>query len=100
MKFSDAMLKGYMKVGGKQFTEGGSSVVGSARYFPKGDDPARPSCVCAVGAANLGFGRAANKDGDCEGASFHRHWGVDVADLSDEGMPWEHIYGMAVAAGL
>lgn len=99
MKFSKAMLNGFEKVGGKHYRQR-EAEPGYGAYFPPGDDPMNPSSVCATGAANLGFGRAANDDGDYEGDSFEQFWGVCVSELSDEGMPWEHIYGMARAVGL
>lgn len=95
MKFSTAMLKGYKKVGGKQ----------CAKNYQRGD------AVCAHGAANLAvFGKAdltrephgidAFPTFSEEMRAFRNAWDIDVVDLNDEGMPWEHIYGMARAAGV
>lgn len=94
MKFSEAMLKGFRKVNGHQFFGG---------YYA--DRPGGfPRSVCVLGAANLGA------YGDPWSYPFHtgcgavdrfaNAWGLKPQDLNDEGMPWEHIYGMAVAAGL
>lgn len=92
MKFSEAMLKGYEMVGGKQYR---------GDYYPTGDCCSAPTQVCVLGAVNLG------DHGDALGAAgwefsnrFYNAWGVRATSLNDMGMPWEHIYGMAVAAGL
>lgn len=89
-KLSAAILCGYKLVDGKQHFGDYANKDGSA--------------VCVLGAVNLcltGDPRkeyvgplAADQD------RFRKAWGDWAEDLNDEGMPWEHIYGMAVAAGL
>lgn len=91
MKFSEAMLKGYEMVGGRQ----------CKNVFHRGN-PFDPDSVCVLGAVSLGdHGNALGGHiGWSFSAAFKCKWGVYPANLNDEGMPWEHIYGMAVAAGL
>lgn len=87
MKFSEAMLKGFQMVDGKQ-------IKGS--YF-KFDGRDVIGC-CAMGAVSLGSNRRLSRvDFD---RNFQCAWGLPSDVINDEGMPWEHIYGMAVAAGL
>ena len=96
MKFSEAMLKGYEMVGGVECHDG---------YFA-GGTPRKPVALCPLGACNLAV--TGNALGTNEFLSmrhpdvkqFRRVWGEHVMDLNEAGMPWEHIYGMAVAAGL
>lgn len=98
-KFSDLMLCGFQKVGGRQHF---------GAYCPLTDNPAHPSAVCVRGAANLcDFGQAdpgASTDhyerDRARVWAFYCAWDVNPHELNDEGMEWEHIYGMAVAAGL
>lgn len=97
MKISEAMLKGYKKVGGQQ---------SRGRYF-LGTDERRPTAVCASGAILLGAtGKASPDDAPINVSlipqydSFTNEWGFHISHLNEDGMPWEHIYGMAVAAGL
>ena len=99
MKFSEAMLKGYQMAGGRQF-HGGT-------YAPADDNWNKPSRVCVLGAATLALSGCAGGTGAStfttlgpEVREFCAAWGIRPEDLNDEGMPWEHIYGMAVAAGL
>lgn len=99
MKYSEAILKGYKSNGGKQ-----------CRYELHADSGA----MCIQGAANLGANGSTHEwdgpflhAGECM-AAFYEAWGIDpiVANNGDyreqggEMMPWEHIYGMARAAGL
>lgn len=83
MKFSEAMLKGFEMVGGKQ----------CRGTYTEWDIYLRPVAHCALGAAIAGGWKGAD-------AGVQRAWGICVAELNDKGMPWEHIYGMAVAADL
>lgn len=83
MKFSEAMLKGFAEVDGRQCTGAYSRRDAKGRL-----------ARCAIGAACAG-GWSASTGG------FIAAWGVSVYEANDEeGLPWEHIYGMAVAAGL
>lgn len=96
MKYSEAILRGYKKNGGRQ-----------CAYELHRKDGA----MCVQGAANLGgWG---DKDpnayrwfGDDQNARgrFCEAWGLDIINLNNgdgrEIIPWEHLYGMAVAAGL
>ena len=89
MKYSEAMLKGFKKVGGRQ----------CRGDFEKLDRTGRVRSCCAIGAVRLGSGYMACIGGNFADA-FRKAWRVDPADLNDEGMNWPDIYGMAVAAGL
>lgn len=83
MKFSEAMLKGYMTNGGRQCRGEYSRVDASEVSY------------CPIGAAIAGgyTGLAS--------LEFFDAWGVTPITANDsEELPWEHIYGMAVAAGL
>lgn len=85
MKYSEAMLQGYSEVGGQ-------SVRGAMFRIKSG----KPVGACAMGAVQLG-----GKDAVKFAGEFIKAWGVSVIDLNDEErLPWEHIYGMARAAGL
>lgn len=102
MKYSEAMLKGFKKVGGRQCknelsrNERGRVLV----------DGFAPHSVCVNGAVLLavegraGWGVEGERVITDGGNGFYSAWEVDPVDLNNEGMPWEHIYGMAVAAGL
>jgi hypothetical protein len=90
MKYSEAMLKGFEMVGGKQCKD--EFYLGSKET---------PTAICALGAINLGAdGNAASTYPHDFVRRFTEVWGEDPQFLNDGGMPWEHIYGMAVAAGL
>lgn len=85
MKFSTAMLRGFEKVEGHQLNNG--------RIY---DDIDAPKAACAIGAARLG-----GYPDTSSPLGFLDVWNVGVHELNDdEKLPWEHIYGMAVAAGL
>lgn len=94
MTYSEAMLDGFTKVGGKQHK----------RTYYGGADPSNPASVCVMGAINLSLtGAAYTSDYEMRDRfydRFERAWGIPPTELNDEGMPWEHLYGMAVAAGL
>lgn len=93
MKLSEAILKGYM-------TNGGRQCVGRLV-----DDK---GALCVMGARNVGitgnpcdFGFPFMDDV----IAFAREWGTPIVTLNNneadgEPFPREHIYGMAVAAGL
>jgi len=93
MKFSEAILRGFEMVGGKQC---------KGYYCPREDDPRKPGAVCVLGARNLCLtGDATEEPGrftDPDSDDFCDAWGIHPSTLNDEGMPWEHIYGMARAA--
>ena len=85
MKVSEAILRGFEKVNGNQI-----------RYtFFEHDRHGRVVGCCVMGAASLG-----GAGGQRFGRPFREAWGIHPTALNDRGMPWEHIYGMAVAAGL
>lgn len=95
-KFSDAILCGFKKVGGKQ-----------RQFLFCTGDPKRPTACCVRGAANLCEFGSAVPEGNAQLErdwsrinDFYGAWGLSPDSLNDEGMPWEHIYGMARAAGL
>jgi hypothetical protein len=95
MKLSEAILKGYERVGGRQCKHA---------YYENGT-PSRPEAVCVMGAVSLAL--SGNAAGDVVNPFAHKGvqafvvaWDMAPSALNDEGMPWEHIYGMAVAAGL
>lgn len=103
-KFSEAMLCGFEKVDGRQWF---------GDYCPRTDKGESPASVCVLGAVNLclrgnarraSIIRANRADplSDTQFASaFREAWGMCPDDLNDDDqMPWEHIYGMAKAAGL
>ena len=100
-KFSSAILCGFKKVDGRQHF---------GDYCPEEDDPRYPWSVCVLGARNLCLtGSAKNlgnsSDFEADTMAFYKAWGVFPDDLNDggcamPGLPWEHIYGMARAAGL
>lgn len=93
MKISEAMLKGYAKVGKQAF---GKYCTG---------DPRRPTAVCAAGAANYALRGKATDDGELfnnEYAAwndFTREYGFTVAEVNDNRMPIEDIAGMLRAIG-
>jgi hypothetical protein len=96
-KFSSAILCGFKLVDGRQH-------IGGYSNHAHGDSLA----VCVLGAGNLcltGVPRGSLESMDFEEA-FKKAWGFNPAALNDgrledsEPMPWEHIYGMARAAGL
>lgn len=93
MKFSEAMLKGFEQVGGRQ-----------CRYVYREGSVTEPRTVCALGAYFLGAYGAAecaslDEQDDITG-QFKKAWGIFIQEANDMGLPWEHIYGMAVVAGL
>jgi hypothetical protein len=93
-KFSTAILCGFKKVDGRQYFKD---------YCDRRhDDPTRPRAVCVLGARNLCVnGNATNTTGMVpQSMAFFDAWGEYPDELNDDGMPWEHIYGMARAAGL
>ena len=96
-KFSSAILCGYKKVDGRQHIGG---------YSNHKDGPELAVCVLGAGGLCL-IGRP----GSCAASfkfeeQFEQAWGFNPAALNDgrledaSPMPWEHIYGMARAAGL
>lgn len=85
MKYSEAMLKGFEQVNGRQCKEAMHEINCHGMVVAH----------CALGAIEAG-GR---EDGGFV-AVFYDAWGVAPHHINDEGMPWEHIYGMSVAAGL
>lgn len=95
-KISDAMLEGFRRVGGSQI---------KGRHFQ--GSPVAPVAVCASGAVLLGtFGCAEPDTTDAHYellptfVHFQHEYGITISDLNDAGVPWEDIYGMAVAAGI
>jgi hypothetical protein len=97
-KFSSAILCGFKKVDGRQHF---------GDYCPSDEDPHDPTSVCVLGARNLCLtGSAKNAAGMVHHQrAFYEAWGLYPDDLNDgdgamPSMPWEHIYGMARAAGL
>lgn len=97
MKYSEAILKGFQRVGGRQYTH---------VYF-YGADPANPIAACVLGALHLGLSgsarpmsQAAYNERDRFREAFAEAWGEVPDVLNDLGMPWEDLYGMSVAAGL
>jgi hypothetical protein len=89
--FSAAMLRGFERVEGNQVR---------GHYVDGGWN--NPTGCCVMAAVSLGSGGdVRDRDYRWEFANaFRKAWGVFPADLNDNGMPWEHIYGMTVAAGL
>ncbi len=98
-KFSEAILCGYAKVNGRQHIGGYSNNASGAAL-----------AVCVLGAGNLCLsGDVWRTDASSRfEKAFTRAWGFNPAALNDgrlssgisEPIRWEHIYGMAVAAGL
>lgn len=94
MKFSEAMLKGFEKVDGRQ-------CVGKMRTR---DADGCINAFCAVGAA-LDTEKG-QEDLLAQEAFLMAHaamkyaWGFGPMELNDShNLPWEHIYGMARAVG-
>lgn len=88
MKFSEAMLKGFEKVDGRQCRGAFfSSCDGKISY-------------CVLGAVTAGHNSKNFHMWPEDAGRFSDAWGFAPSALNDQGMPWEHIYGMAVAAGL
>lgn len=88
MKFSEAMLKGFEKVGGRQ-----------CRGYMEVRHRGRVTAHCAVGAAVRGG--MTQCEAESSNGAMRRAWGPSAIFLNDvERMPWEHIYGMARAVGL
>lgn len=97
-RFSTAILCGFKKVDGRQHFGD----------FSNRDE--RALAVCVMGAAALcETGDPHTTDHDeayrCRAAEasdiFRVVWGLWPTEANDsEQLPWEHIYGMAVAAGL
>lgn len=83
MKYSEAMLKGFEIVGGRQCRE----------VYVQTNDAGKPVAYCVNGAA-MAVGYSGST------YLFYETWGCLPHVLNDQGMPWEHLYGMAVAAGL
>ena len=107
MKFSEAVLKGFEQINGRQ-------CVGTLAMNKKGGLPGigkLPYRCCVMGAAAIGAtGNPYGEEQDWR-LEFKGAWGIDPAELNNnrdqlyygkktEPFPWEHIYGMAVAAGL
>lgn len=105
IKASTAILRGYQQVNGRQHFED--------YYF--GPSAKHPTRVCVLDARNLGATGTAEycfHSGEPEFEhAFKEAWGFFPSDLNDGGtfdrdeprmppLPWEHIYGMARAAGL
>ena len=99
MKFSEAMLKGYQKVGGRQCRD---------HYYVGGSNK-NPQAVCVNGAISLARCGVAEPNDISPlkhrlqnwDSAFVGAWGIHPQELNDDNkLPWEHIYGMAVAAGL
>lgn len=89
MKFSEAMLKGFEKVNGRQAFNGQLL--------------AKDGSVCINGAANLAYtGDATTWAEETLRAcgAFADVWGEAPDLLNNNGLDWTEIYGMAVAAGL
>lgn len=102
MKYSTAILRGFKKVGGAQ----------CVNHLYEGHDIV-PTAVCVNGAALLALHGSAEFDDDGPATAalsdmsdaFLAAWGIDPVDLNNglgdmPGLPWEHIYGMARAAGV
>jgi hypothetical protein len=89
MKFSEAMLKGFEQVNGRQ-----------CKYDFALPVMGKPEAFCVLGAVSAGRGALGYSFWYADTDKFVRAWGVRPNALNDQGMPWEHIYGMAVAAGL
>jgi hypothetical protein len=88
MKFSEAILKGYEKVNGRQ----------CRGNYARLDRDGNPVAHCVIGAMYSGDPGDAHMH---ERGRFEEAWGFSAMGLNDEErMPWEHIYGMARAAGL
>lgn len=85
MKFSEAMLRGFETVDGRQC---------KGNYVRERNGKAYAYCVMGAVYAVDFTPRMKDKD------RFYEVWGYTAMSLNDKGMPWEHIYGMAVAAGL
>jgi hypothetical protein len=98
MKFSEAILKGYKTNGGRQCVDALEDGAGR---------------MCVAGAYNMATQGAPKAICDEEWSkSFQRfaaEWGIDPVVLNNnyqdrgdtnEPFPWEHIYGMARAAGI
>lgn len=105
MKFSTAILKGYKKIDGRQCVDF-YAVDSRGNNSPAIEDV---YACCVMGAANLALsGDPHHSDLDFRWREkFEDAWGIDPASLNNnrefcdlEPFPWEHIYGMAVAAGL
>lgn len=93
MKSSEAMLKGFMAVNGRQ-TKGSMARTRHGKPVATFDPKAYRFCV--LGATMKGGGRPSGLT-----VPFLAVYGVSPVFLNDEEkLPWEWIYGMAVAAGL
>jgi hypothetical protein len=98
MKFSEAILCGYEKVNGRQHIGGYSNCAEKPEEL----------ALCVLGAGSLCLIGQARMTSDSLAfeEAFEKAWGFNPAALNDgrmegtEPMPWEHIYGMAVAADL
>lgn len=103
MKYSEMILEGFRRVDGRQTKD----------WFYEGGMSTNPLAVCVNGAANLAlYGTSTPSNGPVEDdevnqgcLAFEEAWGIHPTTLNDgdekmEGLPWEHIYGMARAAGL
>jgi hypothetical protein len=99
MKWSDAVIKGYKVVNGKQCR-------GALRSYKTVKGELVLNAVCVIGAAQLGGKALADKHGtDYEGPAacklFKKKVGIGVIDLNDNyKMKWEDIVGIAKAEGL
>jgi hypothetical protein len=90
MKYSEAMLKGFEKVEGRQCKD--------ALY--EGDSPRRPVSVCVNGAVALGMSGSAWNVPTRWSRKFEEAWGERPLMLNNAGLDWTELYGMARAAGL
>lgn len=109
MKYSEAMLKGFEMVGGRQCTMAFAKDASGRRIY--GPAP-HPHSVCAHGAAMLALHGDANFDQWADTPAtraFHEAYGLRVVDANngadwdddpENAMPWEDIHGMCVAIGL
>jgi len=91
MKVSDAMLKGYAMVGRQCF---GTYCVG---------DPAKPTAVCALGAARLaltGHVRVTTLRLRIASDEFENRTGFTISEANDKGMSIEDIAGILKSEGM
>lgn len=91
MKYSDAMLKGFKKVNGR-----------NCRHVLAEGGDREPTALCVNGAANYGRNGSPYSFTGLSRAhtQFMKAWGFMPHVLNNNGLPWEEIYGMARAAGL
>lgn len=102
MKYSAAMLNGYKLIGGKGQVDHHWRTKDGDRYS-SGPTPSPNgiTAACVNGAALIGARvEAWSAPHERWMAEFEKKWGIQPQQLNNEGLPWEHIYGMARAAGL